>query len=426
METARPPRLIVADPGLRGLLGHHFAYTHAVAEAAQARGIVPVVLASAAFRDTLPAGMLCLPSFAAAYQSAGQGGSLRRAVFGLGSRLPASLAARVAPPLRQLRRSVRRPMADGFAAELAAALAGLCDTGADLVLLHSVSATNLAGLASALPPDRLGALAVVLRRTPDDMDRDDAGPRPMAAILAELRACFGSKLRLYADTAPLARQWADLSGQSVAEAPLPVVAPPIRTGGPSDPPHLVFAGGARGEKGYGLLPGLVRALGHSARFTIHSGPIGAGDDPLVQQAHRRLRALAGSGLALMETSLSPGAYLDLLRSADLLLLPYDAVAYGPRSSGILAEARAMGVPSVVPAGCWMQDAVGPAAELVFASEAGFVDRVGWAIGQLPNLLPAYAASAADWRQTHAPATLLARLLSPPHREDVQGMITMKS
>ena len=99
------------------------------------------------------------------------------------------------------------------------------------------------------------------------------------------------------------------------------------------------------EKGYGLLPELVRLLADAARFTIHSGPIGAADDPLVQRAHRKLRALEGTGLTLLERPLPPEGYLALLCAADLLLLLYDAQAYGPRSSGILAEARAMGVPA---------------------------------------------------------------------------------
>ena len=72
----------------------------------------------------------------------------------------------------------------------------------------------------------------------------------------------------------------------------------------------------------------------------------------------------------------------------------------------------MGVPAVVPAGCWMEDAVGPEPRLAFASDGAFVERVRWAVAHLPDLLPAYAASALQWREAHSPATLIARLLSP--------------
>ena len=203
---------------------------------------------------------------------------------------------------------------------------------------------------------------------------------------------------------------AEMIMSALRVSPLPVVAPPVRTAPPGLPPHLVFAGGARAEKGYGLLPGLVAALAGQARFTIHAGPIGPADDPLVQRAHRRLRASAGPGLALLERPLPPEEYLALLRAADLLLLPYDAAAYGPRSSGILAEARAMGVPAVVPAGCWMAEAAGPEPALVFATAADFSTCVRAALAVLPALLGRYAEAAPDWRAAHSPAALLTAIL----------------
>lgn len=394
---------------MRGLLGHHFGYSIGVAEAALALGIEAVVLPSRALRHPLPDGIQCRPSFATSYQSAGQGGRLRRTIFGLGSHLPAPLAACVAPPLRALRRVLRRPAPDGFATELAAALTGLGETSDDLVLLHSVSASNLSGL-DGFPATRLGRLVVVLRRTPDDMDRDDPGPEPMGAILRSLKAHFGTRLRLLADTAPLCRLWSSLTGLPFGEVPPPVAVPPVRDPVPADPPHLVFAGGARLEKGYALLPDLVRSIGAAARFTIHSGPIGAGDDPLVQRAHRQLQAMAGPAVGLVERSLSPDDYMGLMRSADLLLLPYDAPTYGPRSSGILSEARAMGVPAVVPRGCWMQDAVGPEPGLAYGSAADLTNIVRGALADLPALLAAYGAAAPAWRDSHSPEALLAGIL----------------
>ncbi len=405
-----PPRLIIADPGLRSALGHHLGYTLAVAEAARERGIAPLVLASKQFSGAMPTGIPCLPTFGAVYQSAGGGGAARRAVFGLAARLPGGLAASVAPPLRLLRRVLVRPAPDTLAAELATALVANGDTRQDLLLLHSASAANLAGMVAGLPPECLGALAIVLRRTPVEMDRDDAGAQPVAAILAGIADRFGPKLRLLADTAPLAALWTATSGRPVRVAPLPVVAPPVRTGGPGRPPHLVFAGGARAEKGYALLPALVASLVGQARFTIHSGPVGTAADPVVQRAQRQMRGIAGAQLHLLETPLPPEDYLNLLQAADLLLLPYDSAAYGPRSSGILAEARAMGVPAVVPAGCWMADEVGPDHSLVFHRPAEFARVVRDALPRLPALLTQYATAAPAWRIRHSPAGLLAELL----------------
>lgn len=405
-----PPRLIIADPGLRSALGHHFNYSLAVAEAARERGISPLVLVSGDFQGTLPSDIHFLPSFTAAYQSAGGGGALRRTLFGLAARLPTPLAAHVTPSLQELRRVLRRPAPDGFAEQLKMALVASGDASRDLLLLHSVSAANLAGLAAALPATRLGAMAIVLRRTPEEMDRDDSGPLPIALILAGLTAHFGARLGLLADTGPLTRLWSATLNRRMAKAPLPVVAPPVRDSPPGQPPHLLFVGGARVEKGYGLLPDLALALAGQVRFTIHSGPVGAATDPLVQRAHRRLRALAGPELTLLERPLPPEEYRALLRAGDLLLLPYDARAYGPRSSGILAEARAAGLPAVVPAGCWMADKVGPDSALTFHDPPGFACAVRAALARLPALQRACAAAAPAWRQAHSPAALLSKLL----------------
>ena len=56
---------------------------------------------------------------------------------------------------------------------------------------------------------------------------------------------------------------------------------------------------------------------------------------------------------MIERALTTGEYADLVHSADIILLPYQADVYAARSSGILAEALAAGKPVVVPSGTWM-------------------------------------------------------------------------
>ena len=285
------------------------------------------------------------------------------------------------------------------------------------------------------------------------MDQIEAGPQPIAAILADLATTFGARLRLLADTEPLARLWAVTTRRSVGVVPLPVVAPPVRDLPPGQPPHLVFAGGARVEKGYGLLPAPVRSLIDTVRFTIQSGPITAADDPLLQRAHRKLRALAPQPGANLYSASSGGAApgpsygvrsyggpsygaaaSDAIpvsaalsgatfrrarprhraRRSDFTgaalaargstspcyvrptccCYPTTPVLTAPRSSGILAEARAMGIPAIVPAGCWLGDQVGPDPALVFNGAAGFARAVRHALERLPELQLDYVAAAA--------------------------------
>lgn len=381
------------------------SYSLAVAEAARKRGITSFILASVELSPLCHPNTGVFPAFRSAYQSSGKDSALRAFLFGLGSRLPKPLAAQVAPPLRALRRKISHARADCFAIELSAHLRNIGAQESDLVLLHSVSSANLAGLTSVSLPC---TVAVVLRRTPADMDLNDAAPEPIAALLRRLSMTLGVRLRLFADTSSLRKIWLAELGIEVVELPLPVIVPLRSTRPAFAIPHLVFPGGARLEKGYTLLPGLVKNLGAGARFTIHSGPIRLGSDPMVQQAHALL--LRAPNVTLLERELSFEEYQALLSAADLVLLPYDAGAYGPRSSAILAETRAAGVPAVVPAGCWMEDEVGPDPALVFCGSAKLTTTVQSALVRLPALKVAYAAAAPAWRARHNPDTMLDCLL----------------
>jgi hypothetical protein len=75
--------------------------------------------------------------------------------------------------------------------------------------------------------------------------------------------------------------------------------------------------------------------------------------------------MSGPDLVLLERSLDPAEYMDLIASTDLMLLPDRPDAYGPCSSGIPAEARAMGIPSHRARGSWMAEAAVPSPGALF-------------------------------------------------------------
>lgn len=404
-------RLILADAGLKGPAGHHLNYAAALAEAAQRLGLCAVILAHRELVATVQAAHLRLvPIFSALYQTSGGGGRLRGVLFRACSLLPPQLSISAADFARRTHRAVRAGRPDSFGRELAAALADMRSTGDDVLVLPSVSSANLAGLPEALAPAVVGRIAIILRRLPDEMDKSDPGPTPTDAILRQLHGHFGSRLRLFADTEPLAELWHRLLGLPVAPVPIPTNVAAVQERRPRLRPHLIFAGGARSEKGYPLLPEIVAALGSSARFTIQSGVVDAAADPAVQRAHRALRSQVGSHLELIERGLSIDDYLALIRDADLLLLPYDPAAYGPRSSGILAEARALAIPAVVPRGCWMEQAAGPARTFAFDYPSGFAASVRSALTHLGPLTTAMREAAPAWRKLHNARALLDVLL----------------
>jgi hypothetical protein len=403
-------RLILADPGLQGAAGHHLNYIMGLAEAAQLRGMPVLVLAHSDFAGGMPSDAARLmPTFNARYQTSGDGGPLRATLLGAFSRLPPGIADNATAMLRRVRRIQRGGQADSFGRELAGALRALQSTGSDVLVLPSVSAANLAGLADALAADTVGRICIVLRRLPEEMDASDSGPSPIGTILRGLGDHFGPGLHLFADTRPLADLWRGLLGIPVTAVPLPVTVSEGSEGQESpvgEPPNLVFAGGGRSEKGYCLLPAIVAAFQDRARFTIQSGPIDRRSDPAVQRAHRALKARIGPRVQVIERELVPQDYLGLLRDADLMLLPYDPDAYGPRSSGILAETRTLAIPAVVPRGCWMEQEAGPAQAFAFDFPDGFAASVADALAQLGPATEAMRAAAPAWRAIHNPETLL--------------------
>ena len=402
------PRLFIADPGLTGSLGHHLGYSEAVALAAVEEGLATTVLAGRSFAGSIGNGRVPVRcAFGAHYQGAGRDGRLRRLLYGGLANLPAGLAMPAANALRTARRRLDRLRTDRFGDELAVALAEERATEADFVLLHSVSAANLAGLLAPLAPRVL----VILRRTPAEMDTDDAGPEPVVPLLQRLCGTPGLRLSLFADTVQLVDAFVQGTGLPVRSAPLPVVVTERARPASSGLPHVVFAGGARMEKGYAALPAAIAAVRGRARFTVQSGPVDWASDPLVQQAHRRLRRLRDDHVTLLETALCPRAYRGLIASADLLLLPYDGTAYQLRSSGILAEALALGIPAVVPSNCWMADAAGPDRAVTIGPNRGGAAALAEALDRLPVLTAAAAATSASWQNQHNPRLLVRLILS---------------
>jgi hypothetical protein len=384
------------------------SYAAALAGEARRRDLHAFILVHREFTqaDHLPV----VPVFSALYQASARSGRLRGVLFRACCLLPPPMSGTAADFVRRTHRAIRPGRPDAFGRELAAALADLQPTDSDVLVLPSVSSANLAGLRDALAPTIVGRIAIVLRRLPEEMDQSDPGPTPIGAILLRLHSHFGSRLRLYADTEPLADLWRRLLGMPVFWVPVPTDVPAFEERQPGERPHLVFAGGARIEKGYALLPELAATLNATARFTVQSGPVDGAADPVVQRAHRALKEQVGPHLQLVERALAPNEYVALVRDADLLLLPYDPSAYGPRCSGILAEARALAIPAIVPRGCWMEQAAGPARPYAFDYPAGFGASVQQALAHLGPLSAAMRDAAPAWRQVHNARTLLDVLL----------------
>jgi len=173
-----------------------------------------------------------------------------------------------------------------------------------------------------------------------------------------------------------------------------------RNGAQTGPLLVSFLGGARSERGVGLMPEVVR---HCAplgiRFLIQlTDPHGA--DSGLLDAVKALRDRPD--VRFHDGKLSRDQYNDWIAQS-VVLLPYDAALYKTRSSGVYDEAKSLGAPVIVPADTWMAEEVSRIGNgLVFENHtpASIAACIARAKDDLEGLRIRAAAYAASYSREH--------------------------
>jgi glycosyltransferase involved in cell wall biosynthesis len=175
--------------------------------------------------------------------------------------------------------------------------------------------------------------------------------------LAQLAEGCGNRLRLFAQSGALALDLTDALRWHVRSIGFPV---PQRLHGASPPAlsspvRILYAGEARSDKGFGLLPGIAEELASerdAGSITIVcQSTLSEFADDAIRAAVQKLKETRG--VELIDRFLPSTEYDDLIAGCDLILLPYDADQYRSRLSAIFVDATCAGVPVVVPEGTWM-------------------------------------------------------------------------
>jgi glycosyltransferase involved in cell wall biosynthesis len=327
---------------------------------------------------------------------------------------------------------------DRFARDLEAGLQGRVGAG-DVVFLPNATPRQILGLALLLrknPVYRLLHYVLLMRYsvnlamgpiTARKNHLDSETAQQYAFSFEKLLAAGApGAIRLTTDSRELADEYARLAKRPVEVLPIPHTSHEVDSVPPVGVPtksktklRAVFLGDARDEKGFELLPALARACAHEPW---------ASRTELVLQAYvsseyhmpmgtviEELSKLKASNVHLIGEALGADAYQYLLASADLVLLPYDALTYRSRTSGPFMEAICAGKPVVVPAKSWMAAQLnGSGAGRTFVS-GNSGDFVSAALGALQN--HAEHARAAEtlgkqYREFHNPANFVRALLTP--------------
>lgn len=230
------------------------------------------------------------------------------------------------------------------------------------------------------------------------------------------------RIKVYTDTTELTEEFESFSGLTFGTLPIP-----FRTGflkphqyRPGSPVRIAFFGNVREEKGFALLPDLVEALwkeyvlSGKAQFLIQGSLSSPKEEKRSHAALRRLRKMDPKYVKLVgvDGPLSTEEYYQLVSQSDLLLCPYNPLAYRRRSSGTFTEAVAAGIPTVVPKETWLERQQPPGTGEGFSDLPTFIAAVRRILDDYPRYLRTAKAHRDSWLAVHTPMNLVKALLQP--------------
>lgn len=170
------------------------------------------------------------------------------------------------------------------------------------------------------------------------------GGYPYGEILRLLKR-LGSEIVVYTESSRHANSLAAELEREVFSYPFPAFADPVNVPGPRTSFRVCFVGGGRRDKGFGMIPDIIRAyqgkaLPYDVRFIV--------------QAPRPEDGLAGElaelgqlpDIEVLENQLGESEYQQLFNTCSVMVFPYDHHVYRSRGSGIVNEAVAHGIPYV--------------------------------------------------------------------------------
>ncbi|MCA9565860.1 MAG: glycosyltransferase, partial [Myxococcales bacterium] len=228
------------------------------------------------------------------------------------------------------------------------------------------------------------------------------------------RALDSGSLRLLGQSAPVSTVIADDLKRPVAAAPLVI---DWESMGPIRPevtdheaPTVGFMGQVRREKGFEQFLEAV--------WELPGVRIGGAVSPDRGSPPARFDELAGRISSLPNSSvrthaLSSEDYADVLRSLDIVALPYDPELYAQRTSNILVEAVGLGVVPVAPSKSYLGQVMtteGIGVTYSDYSAEGLRKALVQAADQLTELRSGMAPLSEEWRRTQTADGVLELIL----------------
>lgn len=389
-------RLLVVDQSLKNFEGHHHDLTRAVIQAAAEQGWSPNLACHVDFPQDELAGASIIGRFSRNWNESNRPWSLRLARHVL-ERLPDIVSHRLLASIPARDSAPERPNLD-FARRLQEILIEWNGSASDHVFIHTLGAAEFLGLAEALSTgyNIVPHLHVTLRYN---------GQATMRDAFAQLEAAQ-ARISFWTDTEQLAEQYREIGCPKIGILPIPHGLPPSFTKRltHSRPITLGYLGGARSDKGFHRLPAIIDALTPRIKsgeicFLIHTYFSFSRERGVMARALAHLQR-AVDGVTLLEKPLDTLAFQDALSRCDALILPYDMQTYQRRSSGLLIQAMAVGIPVFVPADTWLAAEAVPEACIIVPNADSFAGSIEAALSDFKSLQTAALAAAPLVRLRH--------------------------
>jgi len=290
----------------------------------------------------------------------------------------------------------------------------------DVLLINSLRHWSLEAVIEWLETKGAGrapTVVLILHFTPHPQPgvSDPASQAYRDAFQRIAASPLSSRILLCTDSERLSAEYRSLFDVPITVLPVPHCGEP-RHHPPANKDRLsiVFAGEARNDKGFNLLPPAIsQVLGAEPRpnvvFDIHA--YGANlDEEETGWPELQLE----DAVRIHREPFSEAEYELFIQNSDLMLIPYLRGPYKAQTSGVYCEAAALGIPVVVPSRTWMAEQVTRHGGGVLF-ESGDPDSLARAclkaIEDYSRLREMMTQAAPAWRQIHNARNFIASLES---------------
>lgn len=376
-------RFFFLDQSLKGIGGHHYDYAVHVLRAADQNGIDTILAANRSFRDTGAFPEQCQVHSLFRHTVYNRFTDFspkrdRRPLFRASSNLTTDpYATTHSKWLRGRKRVI-----DAFHQDLHRLFAKQPHAPGDHVFLATISDVELAGLAEYLRQHDVSRS--ITWHCQFHFNIFDGRPHEYASQDERLAVCryrfkealkglTGHDLRFYNTSQELAEQYQMLKVapfESLAYPVNPELADPAKLPTQADPTdrplRVTLAGSVRREKGQRELCDLIREINPSlatqnrVQFVVQRKRRFRWRRQQLDQVNQALKQAGykmNDTLSFVDHPLDGPAYEKMIKSADIGLFLYDGRTYYARRAGVLGEFLSLGVPVIVPAGCWLSEQI---------------------------------------------------------------------